>query len=436
MNKLVCKISFLTLLILPFNANSMSLDKMDVANNKSHKNLKTFVEVYNIVKNNYVKEVDDKVLIESALAGMLSGLDPHSNYLNTKETEDLEASLNGKFGGIGVIMTEEDEKLFKIIACIEDSPAEKSGIKNGDTILNINDESVIDLTFNNLAEKMRGEPGTKVKIGIAREGEKAPLEFNLKREIIKIPNIKSNMFGDIGYVRIRAFNKSTTDDFKQAIESFKKETNNKVAGYIIDLRNNAGGLLEQAYAMANCFLDKGVIFSTKGRNSTSNKIYEATSGKIIDTSKPIIVLINEGTASCPEIVAGALKDHKIAIIMGVKSFGKGSVQEVITIPETDGEIKLTTALHYTPSGKSIQAEGITPDIIVEQSKIELLKSNFPSEAKLKHHLHADNKKEEVKKTDIKSSKEKDLDKLELYKKDFQLARALDLIRSLSLFGKK
>ena len=418
--------------------------------------LNLFGEVFDRVRTDYVEPVADDKLIESALNGMLTSLDPHSNYMNEKSFADMRIQTKGEFGGLGIEVTMENG-LVKVVSPIDDTPAAKAGVKPGDLIAEIDGTAVMGLSLQDAVEKMRGPVGTNVKITILREGSKAPIIINLKRDLIKIQSVRSRSEGDVVYLRITSFSENTSDAMKAAYEKEKKNIGAKIRGVVLDLRNNPGGLLDQAIAVSDAFLDHGEIVSTRSRKPEESRRYNATPGDITN-GLPIVVLINEGSASASEIVAGALKDQKRAVVLGTKSFGKGSVQTVIPI-EGHGAIRLTTARYYTPSGVSIQAKGITPDILVEQSKVEPLKANLNfSEASLKGHLDNDQAAKELseetqaelkkleKKDDKKDSKDKDAKDKDGKDKDskdgkdakkdaedYQLSRALDLIRALAIY---
>lgn len=397
--------------------------------------------VLELVKREYVKEVSDKELSESAITGMLAGLDPHSRFLNEKEFSEMKVTTKGEFGGIGIELMVEPQGL-RVISPIDDTPAYRAKVQPGDLIFSINDELIVNMTPSEAIEKMRGAKGTKVKIGIIRSGEGEPLEKTLTREIIKANPVKYHLYDDIGYIRIGSFSNKTFDEVNKAIKDINKKQKN-LKGYVLDLRNNPGGLLEQAVYVSDLFLDEGVIVSAKGRDEKELLVFEAEKGDVTKNF-PLVVMINNGTASAPEIVAGALQDNKRAIVLGTKSFGKGSIQSVIPVPSY-GAISLTTALYYTPSGKSIQAEGIIPDIIVEPAKIELLsKANDKkfqiqfSESKLRNHLSnaqakngADSSKNKSK--DLIPNKEKFWS--DLYEQDYQLARAIDVLKTMQVLQK-
>ncbi|MEI6729956.1 MAG: S41 family peptidase, partial [Pseudomonadota bacterium] len=326
--------------------------------------LNLFGDVFQRVRSDYVEEVKDTDLIEAAINGMLSSLDPHSSYLSDKNYKEMQIQTKGEFGGLGIEVTM-DNGLVKVVTPIDDTPAFKAGVHAGDYISAINDEPIMGMTLSDAVDKMRGAPDTKIKIMILREGEKEPIEMTITRAIIKVKSVRSRSEGGVAYLRITQFDEKTIDLLKDAWEKEKKAIG-EVKGIVLDLRNNPGGLLDQAVAVSDAFLDDGEIVSTRGRDAENNKHYMAH-GNNMAKDIPIVVLINNGSASASEIVAGALQDHKRAVVMGVKSFGKGSVQTVIPLPG-HGAMKLTTARYYTPSGRSIQAKGIVPDIIVEQAK--------------------------------------------------------------------
>lgn len=407
--------------------------------------LNLFGEVFDRVRSDYVEPVSDDKLIESALNGMLTSLDPHSNYMNEKSFGDMKIQTKGEFGGLGIEVTMENG-LVKVVSPIDETPAAKAGVKPGDYISEIDGTAVMGLTLQEAVDKMRGVVGTTVKIAILREGLKEPLNVTIKRDLIKIQSVRSRSEEDVIYLRITSFSENTADAMKAAFDKEKKTIGTKLKGVVLDLRNNPGGLLDQAIEVSDAFLDHGEIVSTRSRKPEDSRRYSAKTGDIAN-GLPIVVLINEGSASASEIVAGALKDHKRAVALGVKSFGKGSVQTVIPI-DGHGAIRLTTARYYTPSGVSIQAKGITPDITVEQAKLEPLKANANfSEESLPGHLTNDQSKDDAvppvvekkgKKDEKKDSKkdEKKDEKSDGKKDaadDYQLSRALDLIRALSIY---
>ena len=387
--------------------------------------LNLFGEVMERAKVSYVEEVSDKKLIESAINGMLSSLDPHSSFLDGQSFKYMNEQTKGKFGGLGIEVTMENG-VVKVVSPIDDTPAAKAGLKPGDYITNIDGEQVMGQTLNEAVDKMRGKIGTKVKLTIRRLNEK-PFDVTLKREEIKIQSVKSDIKADdVAYIRITSFSEDIDNMIKKSLKEAQKKTNNNIKGVIIDVRNNPGGLLDQAVSVSDLFLDKGEIVSTRSRNESDTVRYTAKSGEIAK-GLPIVVIINDGSASASEILAGALQDHKRAIILGEKSFGKGSVQTVIPLGGY-GAMRLTTARYYTPSGRSIQATGIEPDIEVKPAKVEIIENNFGvSEAEFKNALKNEN---EDKKKDKKQEKVVD----ESLANDYQLSRAVDLVKALSLYG--
>ena len=397
--------------------------------------LNLFGDVFERVRSDYVEPVSDEKLIESALNGMLTSLDPHSSYLNAKSFKDMRDSTSGEFGGLGIEVTMENG-LVKVVSPIDDTPAAKAGVKSGDFISEIDTTPVMGLTLSDAVEKMRGEAGSVVSLTILREGLKAPMKVNLERAVIKVKSVRGKIENDVAYVRVTQFQETTTSQMEAEITRQLKEIGPKAKGVVLDLRNNPGGLLDQAISVSDAFLERGEIVSTRERDPKNTRRYGATAGDII-SGLPMVVLINEGSASASEIVAGALKDHKRAVVLGTKSFGKGSVQTVIPVRE-HGAIRLTTARYYTPSGTSIQATGIEPDIMVEQAKIEALKADgtLMSEATLPGHLNND-QAEQTLPAMINAARDsapmKDAKKAEDAAGDYQLSRALDLIRALSIY---
>ncbi len=388
--------------------------------------LNLFGEVMERAKATYVEEVDDKKLIESAINGMLMSLDPHSSYLDAQSFKYMNEQTKGKFGGLGIEVTME-QGLVKVVSPIDDTPASRAGLKPGDYITNIDDENVIGMSLNDAVDKMRGKVGTKVKLTIRRINEK-PFEVTLKREEIKIQSVKSDIkIEDVAYVRITSFTEETDKMVEKAIKKAQKQYKDNFKGVILDVRNNPGGLLDQAVNVADLFLNQGEIVSTRSRNEEDTVRYTAKEGDIIE-GLPIVVMINDGSASASEIVAGALQDHKRAVLLGEKSFGKGSVQTVVPLGDY-GAMRLTTARYYTPSGRSIQAKGIEPDVEVHQAKVEEIEKAFEfSEAEYRNALKNENEKEEKNKNK-KETKEK-----EEWKQDYQLSRAVDLVKALGIYG--
>lgn len=412
---------YLTVLAsLPINVMAKNSTKDD--NSNTYELLNLFGEVMERAKATYVEEVEDKKLIEAAINGMLVSLDPHSSYLDEKSFKYMNEQTKGKFGGLGIEVTME-EGLVKVVSPIDDTPASKAGLKPGDYITNIDGETVIGMTLNDAVDKMRGKVGTKVKLTIRRINEK-PFDVTLKREEINIQSVKTELKNDdVIYVRISSFSENIDQDILKAIKKHKKE--NKVKGVVLDVRNNPGGLLDQAVAVSDLFLNKGEIVSTRSRNPEDTIRYSATEGDIAK-DMPIVVIINNGSASASEIVAGALQDHKRAVILGEKSFGKGSVQTVVPLGN-NAAMRLTTSLYYTPSGRSIQAKGIEPDIVVHPAKIEEFTDEFGfSEAEYKNALKNENNNKKT-----KELKKDDKDKE--WRKDYQLSRAVDLVKALNVY---
>ena len=347
----------------------LSVGPLSAAPDKGGAGLSLFSEVFDEVRTNYVEPVTDLKLAEGAIKGMLAELDPHSSYMDAKEYGEMQVQTRGEFGGLGMQVTMENG-LVKVISPIDDTPAAKAGIQSGDLILAIDDAPVTDMTLSEAVDKLRGPVGTQVKLTMRRQGVQ-PFEMKLTRGDIKVDPVKFHVAdGDIGYVRITSFSERTDSAVQQAIKAIKAQTGGKLAGIVLDLRNNPGGLLDQAIAVSNDFLDKGEIVSIKGRLPKDNRSYQAQPDHDLARGLPVVVLINGGSASASEIVAGALQDLHRAVLLGTRSFGKGSVQTVLAVKESGGAIRLTTALYYTPSGRSIQAKGIEPDVVVAPAKIE------------------------------------------------------------------
>ena len=400
-------------------------------NEETYEYLDLFGKVFDRVRSTYVEEVTDEELIEKAIDGMLTGLDPHSGYMNEDVWKEMQMDTKGKFGGLGIEITME-EGFVKVISPIEDTPAYNAGVVAGDYIIQINDTPVFGLTLNEAVDLMRGDRGESINITISREGIE-PFELTIIRDIIKIQSVKNEIFDNIGYIRITSFTEQTEEGLKKSIKKIKKELNQKEIGYILDLRSNPGGLLSQAVKATDIFLKRGEIVSTRGRDKKDIQRYRAKSNDLTN-NKPLVVIINGGSASASEIVAGALQDHRRAIIIGTKSFGKGSVQTIIPFQKSNSDnitgIRLTTARYYTPSGNSIQGKGIEPDIIVEQGTFESYTYKRYSESDLKDSLDKD---KEVK-NNLDNNNEDLSPKEERLSKDFQLQRAVDLIKGLSLYS--
>jgi carboxyl-terminal processing protease len=357
----------------------------------TYRTLNLFGDVFERVRADYVEKPDDSKLVESAINGMLAGLDPHSGYMNPNSLRDMQVLTRGEFGGLGIEVTMEDG-LIKVVAPIDDTPAAKAGVMANDIITHLDDNAVQGLSIDQAVDKMRGPVNTKVKLTILRKGADKPIEVTIVRDIIRVKSVRWHPEGgDVGYIRVTQFNAQTTDGLKQAINDLSSKLGaDKIRGYILDLRNNPGGLLDQAISVSETFLEKGEIVSTRGRNPEETQRFNARHGAMIK-GKPLIVLINGGSASASEIVAGALQDQKRATLIGTRSFGKGSVQTIIPLGAGNGALRLTTARYFTPSGHSIQATGITPDIEVLQDVPDNMKAqiNTKGEASLRGHLKAE-----------------------------------------------
>jgi carboxyl-terminal processing protease len=389
----------------------------------TYRQLNLFGDVFERIRSDYVEKPDDGKLVEAAINGMLTSLDPHSSYMDAKSFRDMQVNTKGEFGGLGIEVTMEDG-LIKVISPIADTPASRAGILSGDIITQIDGDAVQGLTLNQAVDKMRGAVKTSVKLTIVRKDRKDPLELKLTREIIQVKSVKFHQEDDVGYVQITQFNEQTTENLRNALDSLKKDVGeDKLKGYVLDLRNDPGGLLDQAIGVCDTFLDKGEIVSTRGRNPEDTKRWDARHSDVTK-GKRLVVLINGGSASASEIVAGALQDHKRATLLGTRSFGKGSVQTIIPVGN-DAAIRLTTARYYTPSGRSIQAKGIEPDIKVLVAIPDELKGKDEAkgEASLRGHLSND--------------KGEDLSASQAYvatdpAKDTQLTAALDLLRGKAI----
>ena len=356
----------------------------------TYRQLGLFRDVFERVRADYVEKPDDGKLIESAINGMLAGLDPHSSYMDPKSMREMQVQTRGEFGGLGIEVTME-EGLVKVVAPIDDTPAAKAGIMANDIITHSDDKQVQGLTLDQAVEKMRGPANTKTKLKIVRKGQDKPIEVSITRKIIHVSSVRGRLEGDdIGFIRVTQFSEQTSDTLKKAIADLSTQSGNKLRGFIVDLRNNPGGLLDQAISVSDAFLEKGEIVSTRGRVASESQRFNAHAGDLTK-GKPVIVLINGGSASASEIVAGALQDHKRATVVGTRSFGKGSVQAIIPLGSGNGALRLTTARYFTPSGRSIQAKGISPDIEVLQDVPDDLKARTDTqgEASLRGHLKAE-----------------------------------------------
>ena len=393
--------------------------------------LRTFADIFGRIKANYVEPVEDKVLLENAIRGMVSGLDPHSNYLDAEDYKDLQVGTKGEFGGLGIEVGMEDG-FVKVIAPIDDTPAQRAGVRSGDLIVRLDDTPVKGLSLNDAVKLMRGKPGTPIELTIIREGEEKPLTIIVVRDIIKVASVKGRVLEErFGYLRISQFQSHTTSDLLKALQRLEREAGGSLQGMVLDLRNNPGGVLNAAVSVSDAFLKSGLIVYTQGREGDSQLRFEAAPDDVLDGA-PIVVLVNEGSASASEIVAGALQDQKRAVIMGTPTFGKGSVQTIIPISDT-AAVKLTTARYYTPSGRSIQAEGIKPDIELEEVKVSRVDNNGVKplkEANLSGHLKNGDSEESA-----NDNSESDASESEsLADKDYELGEALNLLKGLAILG--
>jgi len=400
--------------------------------------LRTFTEVFAKIKNDYVEPVDDRKLLEDAIRGMLAGLDPHSTYLDAESYNDLQEGTSGEFGGLGIEVGMEDG-FIKVISPIDDTPAQKAGVRAGDLIIKLDDTPVKGMALNDAVNRMRGKPGTDITLTILRDNEEKPLVFTITRDVIRINSVRARTLEPgYGYVRISSFQAKTGQDLQTELEKLKQENNNMLKGLVLDLRNNPGGVLNAAVDVSDIFLDKGLIVYTEGRIKDSELRFNAKPVDVIDKI-PMIVLVNEGSASASEIVAGALQDHKRAVIMGQKTFGKGSVQTILPM-SNQAAVKLTTARYFTPSGRSIQAAGITPDIVIEKltvSKIEDDGNGIIKEENLSRHLENTGVIDEpVTKHDPElKGQETGTDKVPLSSSDYELYEALNVLRGIVLSQK-
>lgn len=423
---------FVAAALILFSVNTHALEQ------DAYEKLDVFAHVLNKIRTNYVEDVTMTEVIENAINGMLTSLDPHSSYMNTEEMESLTEQTTGEFGGLGIEVTME-EGLVRVVSPIEDTPADRAGVEAGDWIVKIDGEAVRGLTLNDAVDKMRGEVGTDITITIFRESTQDRMDIKITRDRITVKPVKSFLEeGGYAYVRITSFNDHTFDALKTHLRNLKKENEGKpLTGMLLDLRNNPGGLLSQAISVSDAFLTQGEVVSTKGRIKGQDARYNARGGDLLDGA-PIVVVINSGSASASEIVAGALQDHKRAIVVGTKSFGKGSVQTIMGLPAGAG-MRLTTALYYTPSGRSIQAEGIVPDVEIKAGKVEEFADDiFTKEADLRGHLSNGNgKKKSLPKEleeDKKEPQTEEEKRRERAAQDYQLQRAFDILRALSFFN--
>jgi len=408
-------IRYFLILILIVSSQSGFADTKE-----TYRQLSIFNEVYNRVKNQYVEELTDKELVEKALNGMLQALDPHSSYMNEEVYKEMQVETAGAFGGLGIEITT-DKSFIKIVSPIDDTPAQKAGVQAGDYITHLDGVSVVDMTLKEAIDIMRGEVGSSITLTIVR-GAENPFDVEIKRDIIKVQSVKHRFIDNVGVLRISTFNEQTTPGLKKIIKELESNDNPPI-GYVLDLRNNPGGLLTESVSVSDIFLEQGEIVSIRGREKKDVQVYSAKKGDLIN-GKPLIVLINEGSASASEIVAGALQDHDRAVVMGIKSFGKGSVQTIV--PIDSGAIRLTIAKYYTPSGDSIQAVGIEPDIIVPRAELNVIDEYFTfRESDYKDALENETNEE---------NDEEEEDFTELLENDYQLSRAIDAAKTIAVIN--
>lgn len=426
----VSAISFSQIEIKPLKFDEKKVDGLDDA--ETIKNQAKFLEeVITIVKTQYIKDKSDSWVVEAAASGILSSLDPHSAYLDSNSLKNLQVQTKGEFGGVGIEITME-HSVVKVISAIEDTPAFKAGVKSGDYIIKIDGKNIYGKQITEVVEMLRGKPGSKVKVSIARKFEKELIEKELVREIIKVKTVKSALYNNIGHIKLITFSEKAEQEVIDAIKKFEKDLakeDKKLAGLVLDVRNNPGGLLDQSVKVSDLFLNKGVkIVAIKGRDKSKDKEFIDEKDEVLIKNVPIVVLINEGSASASEIVTGALKDNKRAIVIGKKSFGKGSVQTVIPLSNNNGALRITTALYYTPNDISIQAYGIKPDIEVDDAKIEKKKNDFASsEAELEGHI-----KSQIEMAKTNNDDKENKDNSSVFEDDYQLSRAIDVIKSANI----
>ena len=409
----------------------------EVSNGLPLNELRNLSDIFSRIKSDYVEDVEDKVLLENAIKGMLSGLDPHSTYLNPDEYKELKIGTTGQFGGLGIQVGMEDG-FVKVISPIDDTPAFRAGIKSGDLVVRLDDKSVKGMSLNDAVKIMRGKPGSDIELTIVRKGEDKPLVIVVTRAIIKVDSVKNRMLEPgFGYVRISNFQSKTPRDLLKAINSLKKEFGSNLKGLVLDLRNNPGGVLNAAADVSDMFINKGKLVYTEGRIENSKFEFNAKPGDVMNDA-PMVVLINGGSASASEIVAGALQDHHRAVVMGSKSFGKGSVQTIQEL-RSGGAVKITTARYFTPAGRSIQGEGITPDISLEELKVTEAESDKISrlkESDLGNHITNPNKTDEEIEKENQAEEENGKNKKVLATEDYPLHEALTLLKGLNILGHK
>jgi len=423
-------IALMTLGTVTFTPNAAASD------DETYRLMELFATVFERVKQDYVEPVDDRDLMEAAINGMLTSLDPHSSYLNRDHFKDMQVQTRGEFGGLGIEVTMENG-LVKVVSPIDDTPAARAGLEPGDLVTHLDGEAVSGLTLNEAVDRMRGRVGTDIVLTIRRQ-TREPFDVTITRDVITIKSVRYRLEGDddIGYLRITSFTEQTDSGLRDAVEALTQEAGENLKGYILDLRNNPGGLLDQAVAVSDDFLDKGEIVSTRSRDLDDTQRFNARAGDLAE-GLPLVVIVNGGSASASEIVAGALQDHGRALVVGTKSFGKGSVQTIVPLAG-DGAMRITTARYYTPSGRSIQAKGIVPDIMVPPARLELMDTmSGRSEADLRNALDVDNgdatgPDEATSGADAGSG----TDTQEAAPDDYQLARAIDLLRGLALYRER
>ena len=407
-------LKYILIFLFAFYAPSSFADTKE-----TYRQLSIFNEVYNRVKDQYVEELTDKELVEKALNGMLQALDPHSSYMNEEVYKEMQMDTSGTFGGLGIEITT-DKGFIKIISPIDDTPADKAGIQAGDYITHLNGESVVDMNLKEAIDIMRGEVGTPITITIIR-GAEEPFDVELVRDTIKMASVKHRVLNNVGVLRVSTFNEQTTSGLKDSIKELE-ESENPPIGYVLDLRNNPGGLLTESVSVSDLFLEQGEIVSIRGREKKDVQVFSAKKGDLIN-KKPLVILINEGSASASEIVAGALQDHDRAVIMGMKSFGKGSVQTIV--PIDSGAIRLTIAKYYTPSGDSIQAVGIEPDVVVPRAELNIIDNYFTfRESDYKDAL--DN--------ETTNGDEEEATSTDILEQDYQLSRAVDAVKTIAVLN--
>jgi carboxyl-terminal processing protease len=421
-SRIAAALGLTALLALPVPAGAQA------NSSETYRLLNLFGEVFERVRADYVEGVEDRKLIEDAINGMLTALDPHSSFMGAKSFRDMQVQTRGEFGGLGIEVTMENG-FVKVVSPIDETPAARAGLRPGDFITHLDNEPVLGLTLQEAVEKMRGPVNSNIKLMIRRGGGD-PFEVTLTRAVIRVQSVRSRVEGDLGYVRITSFTEQTESGLKAAIDRIKQQSGNKLRGLVLDMRNNPGGLLDQAISVSDAFLDKGEIVSTRGRRGEEAQRHHAKPGDLLN-GLPIVVLINGGSASASEIVAGALQDHRRAILLGTRSFGKGSVQTIIPMGN-QGAIRLTTARYYTPSGRSIQAQGIDPDIVVEPARLERLdQPRARRESDLRGALRNDQQQQQPQ----QQQQEQGGPGAETAE-DYQLQRAFDLLRGLALYNQR